>query len=79
MRKRRSSYWLAVIDSWLRCLSIASRLAKPMWLLCCPQGVWVLGSTPTWICLLIYPKLAAAHATIFIKFVISGLPSQGTY
>ena len=57
---------------WLRCLSTASRLVKLMWLLwllwllCRLQGIWVFASTRTWICLLMYPRLAAAHATIFI-------------
>ena len=37
-----------------------------LWPLCRLQGIWVLGSTPTWICLLMYPKPVAAHATIFI-------------
>ena len=48
---------------------------KLMWLLCRQQGFWALGSTPTWICLLIFPKRAAAHFTIFITFVISGSSS----
>ena len=77
MLKRRSFYWLAVVNSWLRCLSTASRFVKLMWLLCRPQGIWALGWTPTWICLLIFPKLAAAPFTIFITSVISGSSSQG--
>ena len=31
-----------------------------MWLLCLPQGIWVPGWTPTWICLLMYPKLCGS-------------------
>ena len=75
--KGRSFYWLAVVYNWLRCLSTASRLVKLMYLLPRPQGTWVLGSTPTWICLLLYPKLAVAHSTISTSFVISGSSSQG--
>ena len=31
-----------------------------MWLLCLPQGIWVPSWTPTWICLLMYPKLCGS-------------------
>jgi len=42
------------------------------------QEIWVLGSTPTWICLLIFPKLVAVHFTMFITFFISGSSSRGS-
>ena len=77
--KRRNFYWLVVVNSWLKCLSTVSRLVKADGLLCRPQGMRVLGSTPTWICLLIYPNLTVAHCTISITFVISEAPLKGAY
>ena len=72
LNEEKTEFLLVGSCRWLRCLSTASRLLKLMWLLwllwllCRLQGIWVFASTRTWICLLMYPRLAAAHATIFI-------------
>ena len=66
LNEEKTEFLLVGSCRWLRCLSTASRLVKLMWFLCRLQGIRVFASTRTWICLLMYPELAAAHATIFI-------------